>query len=164
MTHPNLNAPTATPCRMGLWLAIVLLVAVFGATGGAACSAVQTTPDRGPRGYLELQVEPSSAEVFIDEQYAGVVEGWGNQTIPVEPGVRRVELRAPGYYTQRFDLEIGAHELVTLELKMEPTFDDEPPSDDGDSPTQAPDAVPGAPEMRPPTPPLPGGERALVDE
>lgn len=91
----------------------------------SACSAVQRVSDQGPgpRGYLELLIEPPDAEVFIDEQYQGIVAGWVEQIVPVPAGRRMVELRAPGYIAQRFDIEVGVDEQVTLELHMEREFE-----------------------------------------
>ena len=39
-----------------------------------------------------------------------------------------VELQAKGYLTQRFDVEIGAREEVTLTVTLEPEFDRVDPS------------------------------------
>lgn len=95
-----------------------------------ACSAVQRVGDSAPkgRGFLELLVDPKDAEIFVDEQYSGVVAGWHEQIVPVAPGTRKIELRAAGYITQRFDLDFGVDEQVTLELKMQrelPNLDDD---------------------------------------
>lgn len=100
---------------------VVLLVALVAPLG---CSAIQPMPGGGDRGLLRLEVEPPTAEVYIDSEYRGVVEGWAAQTIPVEAGAHRIELRADGYMTQRFDITVGAGEEVTLELAMEPELED----------------------------------------
>ncbi|QDG51517.1 PEGA domain-containing protein [Persicimonas caeni] len=94
----------------------------------AGCSAVQRIPDRqeSTRAYLRLDVEPSTTRVFIDSKYMGIVKGWVQQTVPVEAGARRVELRAEGYITRRFDVELEPGEEVTLQVNMERTLDDEP--------------------------------------
>ncbi len=94
------------------------------------CSGMQFVGDSAPkgRGFLELLVEPKEAEVFVDEEYSGVVAGWHEQIVPVAPGMRKIELRAAGYITQRFDLDFSVDEQVTLELKMQrelPNLDDE---------------------------------------
>ncbi len=95
-----------------------------------ACSAVQNVGDTAPKGrsFLELLVEPNTAEIFVDEEYAGVVAGWHEQIVLVAPGTRKIELRAAGYITQRFDLDFSVDEQVTLELKMQrelPSLDDD---------------------------------------
>lgn len=47
-----------------------------------------------------------------------------HQTVPVSPGLRRVELKARGYITQRFDLDIQDGEILTLTLRMERRLDE----------------------------------------
>ena len=81
-------------------------------------------------GYLRFEIEPDDVVLEIDERYSGRLEGWVGGVVPVDPGVRRVTVRAEGYMTQRFDIEVAAGEEVTLVLQMEPTIelpeDDEP--------------------------------------
>ncbi len=89
------------------------------------CTAVQRIPDRhsGPA-YLRLDVEPDTTKIFIDSHYRGIVKGWVQQTVPVPSGKRRVELRADGYITRRFDVALAAGEQVTLRVNMERSLDD----------------------------------------
>jgi len=107
-----------------------LLFAALMAVVVAGCA---TTSASGPRarGFLRFEVEPPDAEVDIDEKYSGVVNGWADGVVPVQPGLRRVTLRAPGFITQRFDLEVSAYEEVTLILALEPALElpDEAPED-----------------------------------
>ena len=74
------------------------------------------------RAFLELQVSPPTAEVFVDDEYSGVVNRWAGQTMPIRPGSRRVELRAEGYLSQRFDVEVVEGQMHTLRVRMEPEF------------------------------------------
>lgn len=107
-------------------LMLALSVSLIGGTL-ASCTAVQRIPDRqgSTKSYLRLDVEPSTTKVFVDSQYMGIVKGWVQQTVPVQAGARRVELRADGYMTRRFDIILEPGEEVTLQIKMEPTLDDE---------------------------------------
>jgi hypothetical protein len=89
-----------------------------------SCSAVRPISESRTPGYLHFDVEPQGAEVFIDDDFKGQVDGWRGQTIPVRPGPRRIELRAKGYMSQRFDIEIGPGEQVTLKLRLEREFDE----------------------------------------
>lgn len=95
----------------------------------SGCGASYAIRHPNARGYLRFEVDPQHVEVEIDEQYSGLVEGWAEGVVPVEPGVRRVTLRADGYITQRFDIEVAAGEEVTLQLTMERMIelDDENP-------------------------------------
>jgi hypothetical protein len=110
---------------------IVYVLVLVGAALAMSCSAVQSLTDRdgARRGYLELIVEPETVEVFINSEYQGLVSGWRGGVIPVVPGMQRVELRAEGYMTQRFDLGVAPNELVTLELTMERELDESLPED-----------------------------------
>lgn len=104
-------------------LAILALVA-FVSWGLSSCSAVRPVADKRSPGYLTFEVTPADAEVYIDEEFRGQIDGWRGQTVPVAPGNKRVELRAAGYMTQRFDIEIAAGEQLTLELRLEREFDE----------------------------------------
>jgi hypothetical protein len=88
----------------------------------AACASAPKA-ERG-RGLLRLEVTPDHAEVLIDAKYQGQVRGWREQTVPVRAGMRRVTLRAEGYITQRFDLELAPNEEVTLSVALEPALDE----------------------------------------
>ncbi len=82
-----------------------------------------TSKAKAGRGLLRLDVEPKTAEVFVDDEYRGVISGWRGSTMPMTSGVHMVEIRAEGYITQRFDIEVFADEEVTLTLKMERELD-----------------------------------------
>ncbi len=89
------------------------------------CTAVQPIPDEGDgRAFLRLDVEPATTRIFIDSEYQGIVEGWVQQTLPLDPGHRMVELRADGFITRRFDVEIDPGQHMTLEVQMERELED----------------------------------------
>ena len=104
------------------WTSLALLGAVW---GGWGCTAVETVPDapeQGRRAHLVFDVDPPSTELYIDGAYRGTVARWVEGTVPVEPGRYRVELRAVGYITRRFDVDIEAGERRRLRLQMERTL------------------------------------------
>lgn len=88
----------------------------------SSCATLQTTPQT--TGLLRLEVVPQDADVWVDGEYLGTVDGWRSGTIRVKHGHRRVELQAKGFMSQRFDIEVGADEEVTLRLTMQPQWDD----------------------------------------
>ncbi len=90
----------------------------------SSCSAVQPIGDDRTPGYLMLDVEPTDAEIYVDDDYKGQVDGWRAQTIPLSPGARRLEFRAKGYMTQRFDIEIEPGDQLTLRLRLERELDE----------------------------------------
>ena len=126
---------------------LVLLAIAIGvvATG---CSTTPTASDT-ETSVLELDVEPSEATLYIDGEYHGEVEAWHEQRVPIEPGPRRVELRASGYLSQRFDLDVTPDRWLNLRVRLEPEID-APASPDDDQNTD-----PTAPPEPPFESPLP---------
>lgn len=102
---------------------MVAAVLVVGAL--PACTAVQRIPSTSESGraYLELKVEPKTAELYIDGNYRGKVKGWKQGIVPVEPGKHGLKLVAEGYITQRFDATFEPGKTTTLTLEMEPRID-----------------------------------------
>lgn len=76
-----------------------------------------------PRALLKLSVTPAQAHIYIDDAYQGRIDHWRDQTLRLEPGMRRVELQAKGYITHRMEIELRAHEEVTFTYALEPVFD-----------------------------------------
>lgn len=118
----NLSLHPRTAANRVHWVALAAGVLL-----SASCSTTSASQRAAARGYLRFEVEPDNAAVEIDEEYSGMVSGWVQQTVPVSPGMRRVTVRARGYLTQRFDIDIAAGEEVTLILKMERALELEDP-------------------------------------
>ena len=127
MPHP------LKPQRFCFFTTFMVMLGIY-VTFVAACSGIQPIDDPADsdESYLELEVEPETAEIYVDDDYQGTVDGWRDQVVPVEPGERRIELRAEGYITQRFDVEANEGRWVTLRARLEPDID-----------------APGAPESEP---------------
>jgi hypothetical protein len=65
-------------------------------------------------GYLRLEVEPESAQVFVDGLYSGTVADFrrsGGQTL--DAGPHRIEFRAEGYDSQGVELRIRANDVLS---------------------------------------------------
>ncbi len=110
---------------------IVLLLA-------CACASSPSTSSPDAPSVLQVDVQPPDASIYIDDQYQGQIDGWRDGRIPIEPGARRVELRADDYLPQRFDIDVEPDAWLTLRVRLEPTIDgSDPPSDitpdEGDS-------------------------------
>lgn len=105
---------------MGFILSMGLIFAFV-----AGCTAVQRVSDAPSArvGYLRLNVEPVATRIYVDSEYRGLVQGWAAQTLVLQPGTRRVELRADGFMTRRFDIEVEADEQLMLDLRMEPDLE-----------------------------------------
>jgi len=72
-------------------------------------------------GGLRLKVKPSDATVYVDGYYVGTVNDFDGvfQKLTIEPGTHHVEVRAPGYETLSFDIQIEPSHTTTYrgELK-----------------------------------------------
>jgi hypothetical protein len=63
-------------------------------------------------GYLRLDVEPESAQVFIDGLYVGTVADFRRGGRALEAGPHRVEIRAEGFDSQSVELRIRANDVL----------------------------------------------------
>jgi hypothetical protein len=72
-------------------------------------------------GGFSFDVSPNTAQVFIDGQYMGTVGEFTPQSQPlgVQPGTRRVELRADGYRTLQFDAQVVAGQVLPYQGAMQ---------------------------------------------
>ena len=71
-------------------------------------------------GQLRLKIRPREAQVFVDGYYAGVVDDFDGvfQRLHLEPGPHRIEVRAPGYETLTFDVQIRFDRTTTFEGEL----------------------------------------------
>ena len=61
-----------------------------------------------PTGEVRLQVMPRDAEVYVDGNFAGIVDDFDGsfQGLRLEEGTYRIEIIAPGYEPLEFDVQI----------------------------------------------------------
>jgi PEGA domain len=71
-------------------------------------------------GSLRLKVKPAEASVYVDGDYAGVVDDFDGvfQRLHIESGPHRIEIRAPGYETLTFDVQIEPDHTTTYRGEM----------------------------------------------
>jgi hypothetical protein len=70
---------------------------------------------RAAKGYLQMDVQPPTAQVYVDGTFMGSVDDF-RKLIPgraLDAGPHRIEVRAPGYETLTFDVMIFANETIT---------------------------------------------------
>lgn len=74
----------------------------------------------GYEGRLRIKVKPSEAEVFVDGYYAGIVDEFDNifQSLPLETGPHRIEVREDGYEPLTFEVRILPDRTVTYKGEM----------------------------------------------
>jgi hypothetical protein len=80
----------------------------------------QPPPEPPPAiGGLRLEVEPSDlVQIFVDGAFIGSPREIGNE-IALEPGTRRIELRAEGYKTLVFNAQIFENRTIVYRATME---------------------------------------------
>ena len=68
-------------------------------------------------GTLRLKIKPPDAEVYVDGYYVGVVSDFNGifHKLHIEGGQHRVEVRAPGYESLTFDVEITPDHATTYQ-------------------------------------------------
>jgi hypothetical protein len=71
----------------------------------ASAPAVTESPGR-----LFIDMEPGTAQVFIDGSAAGIVADFRGVGMLLTEGLRHVELRAPGYESAVFDITIASNQ------------------------------------------------------
>ncbi len=76
-----------------------------------------------PNGYLHLQMQPTTAQVFVDGYFMGSVDDFRRiiPGRPLEAGAHRVEVRAPGYEAKAFNVLIPPNETVSYRSDLEAT-------------------------------------------
>jgi len=80
----------------------------------------------GPYGYdigsVRLKVSPRDAEVLVDGYYAGIVDDFDGifQSLKLDTGAYRIEVRKPGYETLVFDVRVQHGRTITFRGELLP--------------------------------------------
>jgi hypothetical protein len=103
-------------------------------------------------GSLRLQVEPKTAEVFIDGHFAGTVDDFDGffQRLRVEPGEHELELYSPGHRSVRQQIYLQPGVTFRVKHALTPLGPGEAPLP---RPTPEPQAAVPATPIAPPAPP-----------
>lgn len=74
------------------------------------------------KGSLRLEISQKEAAVYIDGFYVGAVEDFNGPTeqITLPPGPHHLELRAAGYQTLTFDVNVQPGKTITYRTPMQP--------------------------------------------
>ena len=80
-------------------------------------------------GSVKIKVKPRDAEVYVDNYFAGYVDDFDGifQSLKVETGGHRIEVRKPGFETLQFDVHVQPSRSVTFRGDMKPTPEEVPP-------------------------------------
>ena len=73
-------------------------------------------------GEVRLQVTPRDAQVFVDGYYAGVVDDFDGffQSLRLESGGYRIEVRYPGFQTETFDVYVTPGRKINYRAQLRP--------------------------------------------
>ena len=74
-------------------------------------------------GRLRLKVQPRDAEVYVDGYFAGNVDDFDGtfQSLKLETGGYRIEIRKPGFETLQFDVHVQPDRTITYRGQMRTT-------------------------------------------
>lgn len=93
-------------------------------TGAAAPAAAEPVEAPAlpvpPAGTLLLEVEPRTAEVYVDGYFVGTADDRGGE-VRLEPGPHRVDLRAEGYSSETVDVRAESGATVSLRRSLTQT-------------------------------------------
>ncbi|RDV36687.1 carboxypeptidase regulatory-like domain-containing protein [Bradymonadaceae bacterium TMQ3] len=142
MPHPG-HHPTHIITRHAPRQLLIFVLITSSLTVACAPNYASTTASRNAPALLKLDVEPDTAEIYLNDDYHGVVNRWRDHTLNLTPGAYRLELRAPGHIPQRFDLDLPADQITRLRLRLEPDLHSPEPADD----------APSTDPLHPPSPP-----------
>jgi hypothetical protein len=73
-------------------------------------------------GGVRIDLEQRDAEVFVDGYYVGIVDDFDGalQRLDLEPAAHRIELRAPGFETSQFEVNIVPGQTIRYRTPMRP--------------------------------------------
>jgi hypothetical protein len=73
-------------------------------------------------GGLRLKVTPDTTQVYVDGYFAGTVDQFNSwyQKLSLQPGPHKIELRAEGYQTAIFEVNIRGGETITYKGDLAP--------------------------------------------
>ena len=73
-------------------------------------------------GDVRLQVRPRDAAVYVDGYYAGVVDNFDGvfQRLTLEVGPHRIELEAPGFEPQTYDINVDPTRTIDVRSDLRP--------------------------------------------
>lgn len=89
---------------------------------GVVASPPPAEPPAEISGRIELNVEPSEAQVFVDGEYVGTAADL-NGTLDLTPGTRRIEIRLQDHEPLTFDARIVAGRRITYRATLVPLAD-----------------------------------------
>jgi hypothetical protein len=109
------------------WLAATgsVLLLLSGAAGDQLTAAERNSPavqpaQARPMGGVQLALEPRRAQVFVDGQYAGLVDDFAGyyRHLRLPAGDHRIEVFASGYLPLIFDVTVVPDRTITYRQSL----------------------------------------------
>ena len=93
-----------------------------GQVGSVGVQPAPSSPAQSDMGGVSFQITPSAAEIFVDGERAGTVNQFTptSQPLGLVAGSHRIEIRAQGYKTMDFDVDIVAGQVIPYQGTLEP--------------------------------------------
>ncbi len=104
----------------------------YGGTGywpiGDSTSYDARTAAAVPDGYLKVQGQPSTAQVYVDGLYAGTIDDLARSSArAIDAGAHRLEVRADGYESASVDLRVDPRETTVYRAALKQIAANVPP-------------------------------------
>ena len=79
------------------------------------------SPNQSKMGGVSFEITPAAAEIFVDGQHAGAVNQFTptSQPLGLTAGRHRIEIRAPGYKSMSFDVDIVEGQVIPYQGTLE---------------------------------------------
>jgi hypothetical protein len=90
-------------------------------TAASSLPAAISCEASAPCGGISLDISPSTAQVYVDGVFAGLVEDFDGASEPLllAPGAHYVEIRLAGFRTATFDATIATGEVTPYQGTLE---------------------------------------------
>jgi hypothetical protein len=100
---------------------------------GMIAPSVAAAIEEPVTGFLRLDLRPDAVQLFVDDVYVGTSDDRRDE-LALEPGVRRIEIRAEGYETLIFDAKIVAGQTITYRGSLKSVAPEPPAASSGPAP------------------------------
>jgi hypothetical protein len=83
--------------------------------------AVGVQPYQTNMGGVSFEINPSTAEIWVDGNYYGTVDQFtpSSQPLGLPPGPHHIELREPGYQVSSFDVDVVVGQVIPFQGQLE---------------------------------------------
>lgn len=90
-------------------------------SGSVGVEPTNPSPSQQDMGGVSFQISPAGAEIFVDGQRAGTVDQFTptSQPLGLAAGPHRIEIRAAGYKSMDFDVDIVAGQVIPYQGTLE---------------------------------------------